>query len=276
MRVPNLFFFLQKDTMLNQGELISMEVFNERFAPPSTWLGWVYNTVVKNAWQWRWKYDYNTTVRQNTHYIVLPTVKALCKAIITHHYENPTTDHILTLTQFKSLYANHFVNRLELTDNDVSLLLRYLHSQHGIGLAENVKGYGTSYMVIKFPSREGEIATITQHDEAVVSIRTTCHALSIQVDELQRKSEELHNQSIEEKRLGHTSKALYCLKRKKNLQEILERRLKSMETMDTVLMKIETSKDDLQVRKKKKVYIYISQTYNIIRWFKRLIWVLMR
>lgn len=237
--------------MLAEGELISLEEYNQRFAPPSTWLGWVYNTVVKNAWQWRWKYDYyNTTVKQNIHYVVLPTVKALCKAIITHHYQNPTADHILTLTQFKSLYASHFVNQIELTENDISLLLRYLHSQHGVGLAENVKGYGTSYMVIKFPSREGEIATITQHDEAVVSIRTTCHALSIQVDELQRKSEELHKQSIEEKRLGHTSKALYCLKRKKNLQEVLERRLKSMETMDTVLMKIETSKDDLQVIKK--------------------------
>jgi hypothetical protein len=58
----------------------------------------------------------------------------------------------------------------------------------------------------------------------------------------------LQKQSLEEKKKGHTSKALYCLKRRKNLLEILDRRLKSMETMDTVLMKIETSQDDLQVR----------------------------
>lgn len=57
----------------------------------------------------------------------------------------------------------------------------------------------------------------------------------------------LGKQAIEEKKNGRTAKALYCLKRKKSLQEILEKRLQSMETMDTVLMKIESSQDDLQV-----------------------------
>lgn len=57
----------------------------------------------------------------------------------------------------------------------------------------------------------------------------------------------LGKQALEEKKKGHTAKALYCIKRKKSLQEILEKRLRSMETMDTVLMKIESSQDDLQV-----------------------------
>lgn len=66
----------------------------------------------------------------------------------------------------------------------------------------------------------------------------------------------MHRQSLEEKRLGHTAKALYCLKRKKNLQQILESRLKSMETMDNILLKIQTSKDDLQVSEKKSIQLY--------------------
>jgi len=53
---------------------------------------------------------------------------------------------------------------------------------------------------------------------------------------------------LDEKKRGHTAKAMYCMKRKKSLEEILEKRLKSMETMDTVLMKIESSQDDLQAR----------------------------
>lgn len=57
----------------------------------------------------------------------------------------------------------------------------------------------------------------------------------------------LAKEAVDENKRGHISKALYCLKRKKNLQEVLERRLKSMETMDTVLLKIESSQDDLQV-----------------------------
>lgn len=171
--------------MERQEELISVENFSTKFSPPATWMGWMVDTVVKNAWQFRWR---NTT--QEIKYVVLPTIKALSQAIIRHHYETPSMDPILTLTQFKSNYSQHFFNDLELTDADIMLVLRYLHSQHGVALADNVEGYGTTYTVIKFPSRESEVATITQHDRSIVSIRTTCQALSAQVDQLQHKSEE--------------------------------------------------------------------------------------
>lgn len=59
----------------------------------------------------------------------------------------------------------------------------------------------------------------------------------------------LSKEAVVEKSSGHIPKALYCLKRKKSLQEVLEKRLKSMETMETILLKIESSKDDLQVNK---------------------------
>lgn len=101
--------------------------------------------------------------------------------------------------------------------------------------------------VIKFPSRQGEIADITKHDEAMISIQTTCHALSIQIDELQKKIEEFERLSVEEHKKGHKAKSLYYIRKRKGFQQILEKRIKSMETMDNILMKIETSHDDLQV-----------------------------
>lgn len=176
--------------MEKQDELIPLEDFSKIFAPPTTWFGWIVNTVVKNTWQWRWRALSDSLVHPAKQYVVLPTVKAIAKAILAQHYHNPTASHIMTLTQFKSAYANHFVNEINLTESDMTLVLRYLHSQHGVALADNIKGYGSNYMVIKFPQREGQIATITQHDGALISIRTTCYALSVQVDELQKKSEE--------------------------------------------------------------------------------------
>ncbi|GAA5805255.1 Snf7-domain-containing protein [Helicostylum pulchrum] len=229
-------------TMEKQEELMPLQTFNARFSPPPSWAGWIVDTVVKNAWYFRWR----DTTYGESQYVVIPTIKAITRAILSHHFSNPAAEPILTLTEFKSAYSDIF-NDIKLTDQDTMLILHYLHSQHGVALADNVKGYGSDYLVIKFPSREGQVATITQHDKSVVSIRTTCQALSRQVDELQHKSEELHKQSLEEKKLGHTAKALYCLKRKKNLQHILERRLKSVETMDNILLKIQTSKDDIQV-----------------------------
>ena len=228
--------------MVTEKSLISLEEFNQKYSAPSTWLGWIYQSILPS---WLWRHD--PPMKQMTHYIVLPTLETLCKAILSHQLQNTTSDQMLTLTQFKSTYAHHFINQIELKDTDISIILRYLHSHYGVALADNVKGYSTSYMVIKFPQKEGQQAVITQQDQAIMSIRTTCHALSVQVDELQKKAQELHQESIQEKQKGNTAKALYCLKRKKNLIEVLEKRLKSMETMDTILMKIETSKDDIQV-----------------------------
>lgn len=41
--------------------------------------------------------------------------------------------------------------------------------------------------------------------------------------------------------------AVYMLRKKKQIDEILERRFKTLETMETILLKIETSQNDLQV-----------------------------
>ncbi|KAI7897525.1 Snf7-domain-containing protein [Cokeromyces recurvatus] len=234
------------EQMIKEEELIPLEDYNTKFALPTTWFGWIVDTVIKNTWQWRWRSE--GLSHPSKHYVVLPTVKAIAKSILSQHLSHGNNNrHLMTLSQFKQLYSHHFVNEIELTDADLSLLLRYLHSQHGVALADHVKGYGTTYMIIKFPEREDQTATITQNDEALINIRTTCYALSVQVDELQKKSEELGKEALEEKKKGHKAKAFYCLKRKKNLQEVLERRLKSMETMDTILMKIESSQDDIQV-----------------------------
>jgi hypothetical protein len=179
--------------MEKEDELILLHDFTKRFAPPTTWLGWILDTVVKNTWQWRWRPLTDSKVTPLKQYVVLPTIKAVAKAVLAQHFHQhggSPIDHIMTLSQFKANYAHHFVNELELTEADIMLVLRYLHSQHGVAIADHVKGYGTSYMAIKFPTRQDQVATITQHDEAVISIRTTCYALSVQVDELQKKSEE--------------------------------------------------------------------------------------
>ncbi|KAI9275975.1 hypothetical protein BY458DRAFT_434205 [Sporodiniella umbellata] len=180
----------------------------------------------------------------------MPTIIAIAKKILSDHFSTPIirgTDHIMIFSEFRAKYAHRLVNDLELTDNDLELVLRYLSSEQGIAIADGIKGYGTTYNVIKFPPKQGEIAEITKHDEALINIRTTCNALSLQVDELQKKSEEFAQLSIKEHTSGHLARARYYLRRKKNLDQVLEKRLRSMETMDTILIKIETSHDDIQV-----------------------------
>jgi hypothetical protein len=76
---------------------------------------------------------------------------------MSEHFKVPVrreAEHMLTFSEFKAKYAYHFVNELELTDDDMDLILRYLHSQQGVVVADNVKGYGTTYKVKDYKRAE--------------------------------------------------------------------------------------------------------------------------
>ncbi|PHZ14555.1 uncharacterized protein RHIMIDRAFT_235328 [Rhizopus microsporus ATCC 52813] len=228
--------------MEKKGDLMTIDKFIQTYTFKATWAEWFYHRLSPS------RYWHSSS--EDHFYVIMPTIELIAKHIISEHFEIPTkrtTDHLFTLSAFKHKYAHHFVNEIDLTEDDIMLVLRYLHIHYGIAVEENVKGYGTTYQVIKFPSRQGEIADITKHDEAMISIQTTCHALSIQIDELQKKIEEFERLSVEEHKKGHKAKSLYYIRKRKGFQQVLEKRIKSMETMDNILMKIETSHDDLQV-----------------------------
>ncbi|KAL0084756.1 Snf7-domain-containing protein [Phycomyces blakesleeanus] len=180
----------------------------------------------------------------------MPTLKEIAKRIVQDHYQRPlksALDHLVTFEDIRARYQK--CDSLELTDNDLILVLKYLHYSMGLAMADDVKGYEKSYLVVKFPeSNTGSTqAEITQHDKAIISIKTACQALNVQVDDLQRKIETLERTAKDFYVKKQKSRALYCLKRKKQYEEILERRLTSLETMETMLMKIEASHNDLQI-----------------------------
>ncbi|KAI8388382.1 Snf7-domain-containing protein [Radiomyces spectabilis] len=230
--------------MVEKGELIPLEDFMRTFAS-QTWLSWTYETFVKGSLYWIGRTGPSNLL------VVIPTIRQITKHIQQSHYHTPVKsacDHILTLSEFKTLYGQY--NNVTLTDEDMELVLTYMSSQMGVAVADNVRGYGTTYTMIKFPENNNNVssgAVISQHDKAIITIRTTCQALHAQVNELQRKIEELSELSKYHHKLKHTAQALYALKRRKYLESILEKRLQSLETMDNMLMSIEASQNDLQI-----------------------------
>ena len=53
--------------------------------------------------------------------------------------------------------------------------------------------------------------------------------------------------TLEYNKKNQKPQAIYMLRKKKQVEEILERRFKTLETMETILLRIETSQNDLQV-----------------------------
>lgn len=152
------------------------------------------NEISSSTWWWtsisHWFWSTSSHSTSSETYIVMPTLKSIAKQIV-QSYANQTITHattnLMTLPEFRSTFGQ--LDDIDLTDADIWLLVRYLHAEMGVAVADNVKGYGTEYVVVKFPAKD-EKAEITQHDRALVSMKTTCHALKVQVDELQSKAEE--------------------------------------------------------------------------------------
>ncbi|KAI8887620.1 hypothetical protein K501DRAFT_242083 [Backusella circina FSU 941] len=216
-------------TMEDNQQLMPLSTFRKLYSPPSL-LHRFYHTI------------FNRQQQEEELYVVIPTLETVVRKI----RQDIGDDHLWTLTRFKSKYAHKFIHQLELTHEDIMCVVSYMQKHHGVGFMESVQGYHTSYEVIKFPMGDG-IAEITEYDRAIIALRTTSHALSTQIDLYQKESKALEMEAIQEKKKGHQAKTLYCLKRKKTLDGLVDKRLTSVETIETVLMKVESSHDDIQV-----------------------------
>ncbi|ORY92157.1 Snf7-domain-containing protein [Syncephalastrum racemosum] len=181
----------------------------------------------------------------------MQTVKEIARHVLQHHYEKPIssrTDHLLTFSDFRARYC-HYKNTL-LTDQDIWLVIRYLHRNAGVAIADDEKSSGSPYMIVKFPESnetESAKAEITMHDKTLVKLRYTSEVLNIQVDKLQSRLEEFAKISQIQNAQGHRPQALYALKRKKHLETLLHQRLQSLETMEAMLLKFESSLNDMQL-----------------------------
>ncbi|KAF7730977.1 hypothetical protein EC973_001023 [Apophysomyces ossiformis] len=244
---------LSIDTVISsmqlKGDLMHMDQFMQRYTPTS-WFAWMYEAAVKPMKiSWR---VIGTNNKQQAHLmVVLSNVKKIADRALRTYYLKPTkstVDHVMTFSDFREQYGTY--DSVKLTDADLWLILYYMSSELGVAVDENVRGYGKTYAVIKFPEKHDTkmiAATINEHDKAMISLKTTCKALHHQADELQSKIELFLQMAKENRAKNRKAQALYALKRKKQLEAILERRLQALETVETMLMKIEASQNDLQV-----------------------------
>ncbi|KAI8975343.1 hypothetical protein BDF20DRAFT_878067 [Mycotypha africana] len=211
----------------------------------------------RNEGWFQWLYHWMIPKETPKHlYIVLPTVHEFSRKIIERHYQTPlcsSLDHTLTFLEFKEKYGTMTSpeeGTIQLSDLDLILILRYLHAHHGVDVEETQTTTLSRTIIIKFPThREAvkESAKIVENDKAIVKVKSMCALLSRQVNELQVKSEELLNLSREQLRNKHKSQAVYFLRKKQKVERLLEKNLKVLETMETVLLRIETAQNDLQI-----------------------------
>ncbi|KAI8369076.1 Snf7-domain-containing protein [Blakeslea trispora] len=185
----------------------------------------------------------------------MPTVDQYARIILQQHTQKPLCsllDHLLSFDEFQKQYRSlpcFQETCVQLSDLDLWLILRYLVHHYGVCVRDTYKTFGHQTVAIKMPSRTEQqtAAEITEEDRAIVSLKTACATLHHQVDKLQAKSQELLLSAKENYKFNRKPQAIYRLKKKKQIEEVLEQRYRTLDTMETVLLKIEAAQNDLQV-----------------------------
>ncbi|KAL7748599.1 hypothetical protein RI367_006010 [Sorochytrium milnesiophthora] len=100
--------------------------------------------------------------------------------------------------------------------------------------------------VIKM-STDGQPPAISSVDQDVLKLKSTLRKLQHQVDDLTAKIQSLTETARQHVRQQLRSQAAACIKRRKLLQAILDKRTGALDTLSSILLRIESSESDAEV-----------------------------
>ncbi|KAF9113106.1 hypothetical protein BGX27_002216 [Mortierella sp. AM989] len=106
-------------------------------------------------------------------------------------------------------------------------------------------------LVIKFATkdaiRDKSKQEITTADRGIIELRETCKRLDIQVQDIEERISELNEKARSCVRKNQRSQATFALRQRKNLEDVLNKRLKSLDTISSILFRIQSSETDAEV-----------------------------
>ncbi|KFH66441.1 hypothetical protein MVEG_06966 [Podila verticillata NRRL 6337] len=146
---------------------------------------------------------------------------------------------------------------LVLTDRDLEILLRYMQFElkvlvvGGLDATKQSNELQDHEMVIKFATkdaiRDKSRLNITAVDRGIIELRETCKRLDNQVQDIEERIAELTDKARTCVKKGQRSQAAFALRQKKVLEEVLNKRLKSLETVNSILFRIQSSETDAEI-----------------------------
>ncbi|KAG0056170.1 hypothetical protein BGZ83_006079 [Gryganskiella cystojenkinii] len=204
-------------------------------------------------------------------YVVLPFVQEAAVRILKLQQDSTSyraSDNLMTFAEFREKFSRtallpirgKLVNdgsMIILTDRDLEILIRYL--QHEMKVLVTGKLDASKYdnelqdneLVIKFATkdaiRDKSRQEVTQADRGIIELRETCKRLDKQVQDLEQNIAELTEKARACVRRNQRLQATYALKRRKNLEDVLNKRIKSLETISSILFRIQSSETDAEI-----------------------------
>lgn len=165
-------------------------------------------------------------------YIILPIIENEAKKIISEINEKYLfkTERIL------------FIEDLEKDFPNISLLIPYLYSTN-IAVSWEWKGR----QVIKFRSESETKVQYSEIDNGIISLKTTQSILQLQIDRISEGILNYKKLATKAGKDGNKPLAYSYIRRKKQLEDISNKRHSALETIQTILVSIQNADTDKEI-----------------------------
>ncbi|KAJ3264714.1 hypothetical protein HDU77_007730 [Chytriomyces hyalinus] len=144
----------------------------------------------------------------------------------------------------KATQGTNSTSEKQLTALDQRILARYLETS---GKAVVEYGSAKEPLAIKFLSSPSSNAIITDTDRGILNIKKTAQSLQSQISNLEAKVAELKSNASSALKNNARSRALIFLKQKTSVSSVLEKRIASLHTLETILSKIQQAETDAEI-----------------------------
>ncbi|KAH7913753.1 Snf7-domain-containing protein [Hygrophoropsis aurantiaca] len=149
-------------------------------------------------------------------------------------------DDLYTFDSFQKEFAAHLIPDVVLSGLDIRVLVRFLERDKGVLVVDKD--------VIKFASVE-ENKAVTVVDRGILELKTAVGNLREQVDNVQRKIDETNTEISNALRQQRKSIALTRLRYKKQLDDLLSKRLGSLQQLESTLISVEAAAGNIEIMK---------------------------
>ncbi|KAG0308037.1 hypothetical protein BGZ98_009170 [Dissophora globulifera] len=210
-------------------------------------------------------------------YVIVPYVQEAAARILKLQQESTgyhASDNLMTFADFRQKYSRTALlpvggkfssnesasgtgQVVVLTDRDLEIVMRYMQYELKVLMTGklDVSKYNNEVqdheLVIKFATKEAirdkSKQEITTADRGIIELRETCRRLDNQVQDIEERIAELTAKARACVRKSQRSQATFALRQRKNLEDVLNKRLKSLDTISSILFRIQSSETDAEI-----------------------------
>ncbi|KAJ3934842.1 MAG: Snf7-domain-containing protein [Lentinula lateritia] len=178
-------------------------------------------------------------------YVLLHLVERAGNAILESQRLKNTgpSDALYTFDSFRTEFAECVIgsdskDKMTMSELDMKVILRYLERDKGVVMVENG--------VVKFIEDDAE-AEISGVDRGILELKTAVANLHAQIEGLQKKIDVCAQKAGEALKLKRKSIALSYLRSKKQLDDLLIKRLGALSNLEGTLIQVEGAAGDIEI-----------------------------